>query len=306
MNLKAILMENWPLKLTSLALSGFLWVVAATEEPSSRFVAVTVAVQPPAGRAAHWTPETVNVLFAGPRRELLKLAASQISLTKVLSDTVSGQRLDVELAASDVELPRGVDLRVLELQPREIAVELDPVVRRVVPVHADVRVEADSGFVLVGGIQVVPGTVTLSGSSEQLSRVDSVFTVPLRLTHAEGAIARRLAIDTDRLGALRVAPLEVTVGMDIQPSSDRIFERVPIEVPGAVARNLRLDRDSVSVQVRGATPRIDGLTADSIHVFLEAATTAGPGRAALRVIVPPGCTGTASPDSVTLTRRIRD
>ncbi|MEP6573053.1 MAG: hypothetical protein ABJD11_10175 [Gemmatimonadota bacterium] len=303
MTLRAILLDDWPLKLTSLFLSVLLWVVASTEEPGSRVIAVPVTAQPPRGRSIIGPPPEVNVLFTGPRRELMKLGATQVSLTRIVPDTVTGRTLTLELTPSDLEVPRGVAVRVQDIEPRQVSVELDSLQERAVPVHPDVRVQADIGSDLIGGIQVVPGIVRLSGPANLLSRFDSVSTVPLRLTRAQGEFERRLAIDTTGLGPVRVSPGEVTVALEVAPVAERAFESVPVELSDALASSVTLDHDRVAVRVRGLARRLRTLTPDSLHVFLDASTTPVAGRAALRVLVPAPLTGRATPDSVTITRR---
>ena len=93
------------------------------------------------------------------------------------------------------------------------------------------------------------------------------------------------------------------MSLEVQPVSTRTFSQIPVELPGALAGGFTVDHDRVTVVVRGATERMGNLTADSVHVFLDPSRGSTPGRAPLRVLVPPGFTGTAHPDSVTLVRR---
>ena len=297
-----MLWSNWPLKLTSIFLALVLWLVAVSEEPSSRFLAVNVAVTAPLGRTASWTPDTVQVLFVGPGRELLKLAASRITVARSVPDTVSGQRLTLELSPADLEIPRNINVRVQDFEPRRIAVELDSVIRKTVPVHADVRADGDSGYVMVGGVQVVPGAVSLSGPFDFVQRIDSVSTLPLRLTGADGPVERELSIDTVGFGPLRVAPAEVTVSLDIERVTIRAFESVPVELPGELAGTHSIQPESVRVRLRGPVERMARVTPESIHVFIDPAGP-GAGRVPLRIMLPPGISGSLHPDTVTLAKR---
>ncbi len=303
MNTKARLLRNWPLKLTSLLLSIVLWIVAAGEEPGTRVLSVILTVTPPPGRSAVWRPGNARVLAVGPGRELLKLAAAGVTISKAIPDTVRGRRVTLDLAPSDLELPRGINVRVQEIEPRQIEVELDSVFRRSVSVHPLVRIETDSGFALVGGIQVIPGAVTLTGPVDQVHRLDSVSTVVLRVTGADGAVERRIPIDTDGFGPLRVNPAEVTVNLDIVPVSERSYSGIPVDLPDETARSFSIDPERVKVRVRGALERLRGLLGDSIHVFIDPPRAGATGAIPLKVLVPAGFSATAQPDSVTLTRR---
>lgn len=120
----AALLRNWPLKLTSLFLAVVLWLLAAGEEPSSRLVAAELQVRPPAGRVLAQPLAPVTVAVVGPRRELLKLGASGVLLTRLLPDTVTADSITLVLGTADVELPSGVRVSVQDLQPRQVTVRL--------------------------------------------------------------------------------------------------------------------------------------------------------------------------------------
>ena len=102
MSLRAALTADLPLKLTSLALSLFLWLLAAGEEPVSALMTVDLTVQAPAGRTLLHPPGAVRALVVGPRRELLKLSATPVRLTRVLPDSVEGDEVRLDLASAQV------------------------------------------------------------------------------------------------------------------------------------------------------------------------------------------------------------
>ena len=96
----AALLRNWPLKLTSLFLAVVLWLLAAGEEPASRLVAAELQVRPPAGRVLAQPLAPVTVAVVGPRRELLKLGASRVILTRLLPDTVTADSVTMVLGTA--------------------------------------------------------------------------------------------------------------------------------------------------------------------------------------------------------------
>ena len=175
MGLRSAFTANLPLKFTSVGLSVFLWFLAASEEPASTLVPVELTVRPPAGRTVVRTAGPVRALVSGPRRELLKLSASPMHLTRVLADTTAADQVDMELGPGDVELPRGVDVHVQDVQPRSLAIHLDSTFQRVVPVRAVIRLQTGAGHVL-RAIAVVPGTVRLLGPRDAIQQIDSART----------------------------------------------------------------------------------------------------------------------------------
>jgi hypothetical protein len=59
----------------------------------------------------------------------------------------------------------------------------------------------------------------------------------------------------------------------------------------------------VRVKVRGPVSRLAGLGPDSLAVMVNPNRRGTAGRVGLRVLLPPGITGEADPDSVELVRR---
>jgi hypothetical protein len=303
-SLRRALSANLSLKLTSLGLSVFLWFLAAGEEPASTLVPVDLTVRPPPGRTVIRTTGPVRALVAGPRRELLKLSAAPMHLTRVIPDTTLADEVRVDVGPGDLELPRNVDVHVQDVQPRSLAVQLDSTFQRVVPVRAVVRLPPATGHVL-SAIAVVPGTVRLLGPREDVQRIDSARTVPLEVAQADGPVEETLALDTSGFGRVRAVPGEVTIRVDIEPVSERMLRDVPVRLSSELAATARPELPTVSVRVLGAASRLGALVRDSVPVVVDW-SGAPPARVPLRVLAPAGIEATAVPDSVTLVRRSRD
>jgi hypothetical protein len=303
--LRGALTADLPLKLTSLGLSVFLWFLAEGEEPASALVPVDLTVRPPAGRTVVRTAGPVRALVSGPRRELLKLHASPMHLTRVLPDTTAADEVRLDVGPGDLELPRGVDVHVQDVQPRAIAVDLDSTFQRIVPVRALVRLQPGSTHVM-SAIAVVPGTVRLLGPRDAIERIDSVQTEPLEVARADGPVEESLALDTSGFGRVRVLPAAVTVRVDVEAVGERILRSVPVRLSSDLAAVTRPDRATVDVRVRGAAARLAGLARDSVPVVVDWTGPPGPGRARLRVLAPAGLEAVALPDSIALVSRGAD
>lgn len=303
MSLRTALTADLPLKLTSLALSLFLWLLAAGEEPVSALMKVDLTVQAPAGRTLVHPPTAVRALVVGPRRELLKLSATPIRLTRVLPDSVEGDQARVDFSPGEIELPRGITARVQDVQPHALTVALDATGQRLVPVHPVVRLARASGYA-EGRVTVVPGTVRLLGPADRISRIDSVPTVALEVASADGPVEQNVALDTAGLGtAVRVQPAQVTVRVELEPLHERTLSAVPVRLPSRAAASWAPSLDSVTVRLRGRAGRLATLDADSVVVLAEWTGRTPPARVALRVVTPSGVSGRAEPDSVAIVAR---
>lgn len=305
MRLPGALTANLPLKLTSVGLAVFLWFLAAGEEPASTLVPVELMVRPPAGRAVVRTVGPLRALVTGPRRELLKLSTSPMRVTRALPDSTAADEVRVEVSPGDLELPRGVDVHVQDVQPRVIAVELDSTFQRVVPVRAVVRVAPSAGDV-TSAIAVVPGTVRLLGPRDAIQRLDSVQTLPLELDRADGPVEETLPLDTSGFGRVRALPAVVTVRVEVEAVGERTLTAIPVRLSSDLAAVARSERGTVEVHVRGAAARLGALDADSVPVVVDWTGPPGIGRARLRVLAPAGLQAVPAPDSVALVRRRAD
>jgi hypothetical protein len=303
-SLSSALTANLPLKLTSLGLSVFLWFLAAAEEPASTLVPVDVAVQPPSGRTVVHAPRQVRALVTGPRRELLKLSTSPMRLLRILPDTTAADQVQLDLTPGELELPRGVDVHVQDVEPRTVSIELDSTFQRVVPVRADVHLPAE-----------LPRAERDRGGARHRASARSARGDPAHRLRPNGdprgRAGRRAGRANPRprhvgLRRVRAEPGQVTVRVTLEPLGERTLTRVPVRLPSELAASVRAERATVEVRVRGPATRLGALSRDSVPVVVDWSGPPGEGRAALRVLAPAGVEARALPDSLSLVRRRAD
>jgi hypothetical protein len=301
--LRSAVVVNWPTKLTALVLSGVLWAAVAAEKPSNQLVPVTLVVQPPPGRAFAGPMPAVQAVYVGSTRELIKLYSSPPTIRKVLPDTLSGSDFQLTLSTQDLLTPGRINVRAEDVQPRTIRLTLDAIVRRTVEVESRVVIVPDSGYALLQGIAVEPGSVTVSGPDSAVRAIASVSTVSLELRDVVGPVRRLVPLDTAALGPVRVAPSEVAVSAEVVFMAERVLMGVPVTIRSDRAAQLVADPPAVLVTVRGSSQRLARLTRDSILVIASPETTDVPTRVRLEVVPPEGLTGVATPDTAVVTRR---
>lgn len=303
--LRAALVNNWPIKLTSLALAAVLWAAVAAEEPTTQLVPVTLMVEPPEGRALTRPLPQVKALYAGSARELIKLYGTPPVITAMVPDTLTGSRYVLELSPGELKLAVKANVQAQDVQPRRIEVRLDAAARRTVPVVSRVTITPDTGFAVVGGLALSPSSLLVRGPDAVVARIDSVTTVPLEITAVRGPVRRNVPIDTEGLGVAQLSKREVEVSAEIEAVSERALLDVPVTVRGD--RNAWIvDPPTVLVTLRGPAIRVAKLSKDSVTVVAQ--PTAGGRRETVRVslLTPPGIEATARPDSVRIQRRGND
>lgn len=299
--LLALLARNWPLKLAAVLLALMLYVAVQAQQPITQNFEMKLDIEVPVGRTLLQKPPTIQVRVSGKGAELLRLRTFPTRLTKSVPDTVSASSWQIRLENGDVPVPKGVDVTVLDITPRDITVSLDSVTRKEVRVVPLVTVVPESGFVVRGGISIAPSIVRIVGPEQNVAAIESLTTVPIEITNVSGTFRRELAIDTSALGIVRIAPRHVTVSGEVEALLRRTFAGIPVESGAGQLVGVSLDPPRVSVSVQGPAERVDRITRDSIRVV--AVLTADGAHARLRVLSPTGVDAQPSPDSVTVRRR---
>lgn len=307
-NLISLITRNWPIKAAAIFLSLMLYVAVQLQQPVTTDLELGLNVQLPPGRTLQQKLPKVRAQISGKGSQILRLRTVRGDITRTMPDTLSSSTWTIRLETSEVEaqLPKGADVRVLEIRPREITVALDSVGRKDVRIVPLITVVPESGQVLHGGVSISPTIARLVGPDKNLAAIESVTTIPTEITNVAGAFARTVPIDTTPLGIVRIAPRQVTVTGEMGALAERSFGGIPVETGAGAVTSFIITPARVSVAVRGPEQRVAALTRDSIRVVAHiAGASAEGGVGRLTVIVPPGITARAIPDSVTLRRRTR-
>jgi len=303
-NLLQWITRNWPIKGAALFLALMLYVAVQLQQPVTTSFDVTLNLQLPPGRALVHKPPQIRVQISGKGSQILKLRSLAGDITRRIPDTLTASTYAIHLDPTEVELalPKGADVRVMEVRPSEITLSLDSVARKEVRIVSLVTVTPESGQFLHGGLSMTPTTARLVGPEKSLAAIDSVTTVPMEITSVSGGFTRNVPIDTMPLGIVRLSPKQVTVTGEMGTIAERSFAGIPVETGAGAITSFIVTPARVSVAVRGPEERVQALTRDSLRVVAHI-TGSIPGVARITVIAPRGITARAIPDSVTLRRR---
>src|SRR5437016_3563173 len=298
-----LLVRNWPIKLAAGFFAVMLYVAVAAQQPLAQSFAMRLAVGIPPGRMVRQQPAGVAVVITGKGSEIIKLRSFPRVIRKVIPDTFSASAWHVQLQPTDIELPKGIDVQVADIRPRDIEVVLDSVIHRDVRIVPRVKVEAESGYV-VRGLSITPSLARLIGPEKSLAGIDSVTTLPTVISSVNGPFFQTVPIDTAPLGVVRISPKAVRVAGEVTAIIERSIGGVPITTAASGFTGFLLTPERVTVTVRGPASRVNTLTRDSVRVVAHLVGKAGPGGyARLTVSGPPGIVARAVPDSVSLKRK---
>jgi YbbR domain-containing protein len=303
-SLVQLITRNWPIKGAALFLALMLYVAVQLQQPVTTSFDVNLNVLLPPGRALLQKPPKVRVQISGKGSQILKLRSLAGDITRRMPDTLTTPSWAIHLDPAEVELelPKGADVRVMEVRPSEITLALDSVARKEVRIVSLVTVTPDSGQILHGGLSMTPTSVRLVGPEKSLAAIESVTTVPMEITNVSGEFTRKVPIDTMPLGIVRLAPKEVVVTGDMGRTAERSFGGIPVETGAGAITSFIVTPPRVSVAVSGPEERVQALTRDSLRVVAHI-TGSGGGTARITVVAPRGIKARAIPDSVSLRRR---
>jgi len=302
-NLGQLLIRNWPIKLAAMFFAIMLYVAVAAQQPLTENFDLQLVVTVPPGRTVQRPPPAVTVAISGKGTEIIKLRSFPRVIRKIIPDTFSASVWRIHLQPSDVEIPKGTDVQVAAITPRDVEVVLDSVATKQVRIVPQVRVEAESGYML-RGLTITPGVAYLVGPEQSLVGLESVLTVPTVISSVNGPFFRTVPLDTAALGVVRLAPKEVRIDGEVAAIIERALAGVPITMAASGFTGFQLTQERVTVSVRGPEAKVNTLTKDSLRVVAHLVGRAGPGGyARLTVTAPPGITARVQPDSVGLKRK---
>ncbi len=252
----AFLLRNWPLKLGAIVLATVLYsglVLAQNVRTWTGQVPVD-AIRPPAGATLISELEPVTVIRYRAPLDVGVLGPDSFRATADLS------RVEAQPGGPPATVPItliALDQRVqiIDFQPREEQVQLDPVQERVMTVTVTLGTVPDT--ITVGPPLVDPQTVTLRGAS---SRVSSV-----------SAAVARVPIDASALNVDRdVDVVAVDINGNQVPNVEIDPQRVHVTI--AVAQELATRTLPIVPQLVGAPApgyRITSVTLDPLVVTVS-------------------------------------
>jgi len=233
---RAAFTERLPLKATAVFLGLVLWVITSTREESEELLPVRFAPVLDGTLELAGEPPQVRALVRGLGREMLKLHQTP----PVIRRTIAGDLPDtitMDLRAVDVDLPPGIDARVLDVRPRTITLVFKSTVSRRVPVRSGLLVAPDSLGRVAAGLFFQPESVVVTGRRRGVARVQALRTVAETLPPTEGRV-HQVALDTTGLGSLgvRIRPAFVRVRVSRLARAEEAFGESEPNAPTVVRR----------------------------------------------------------------------
>src|SRR6476619_4096179 len=173
--LRRIFLEDWSLKLLSLAIAIVLWlVVTGQNEPVTAHVNVQLNfIRPPSLEISNDPPRAVDVMLTGSRNKLDDLSSLDLVATVDISDQRAGERVLRLADKAQIALPQGI--KIDGFQPGAVPIRLEEIIDRQVPVEPKVEGKPAAGFE-VYSVKPDKGSIAVRGPASRVNALQKVLT----------------------------------------------------------------------------------------------------------------------------------
>jgi YbbR domain-containing protein len=263
--LRRIFVEDWNLKLLSLAIAIVLWLmVTGQNQPVTAHVNVQLNfIRPQSLEISNDPPRTVDVMLTGSRNKLDDLTSLDLVATVDISDQRSGERVLRLADKAVITLPQGI--KVDGYQPSAIPIRLEEMVDRQVPVEPKLEGKPDEGFE-VYSVTLNKTTVSVRGPASRVNALQKIATESIWLTgHKQSFPANNVALD---VADTKVDLLEPMVNVAIEIGERRI-EKDFSGVAVTTADGGQVQPATTSVTLLGGASWLATLKPDDFKIVLD-------------------------------------
>jgi YbbR domain-containing protein len=224
---RKLFLEDWGVKLLSLAIALVLWlVVTGQNEPVTAHVNVQLNyIRPQTLEISNDPPRTVDVTLTGSRNKLDDLTALDLVATVDISDQQPGERVLRLADKAKISLPQGV--KVDGFQPSAIPIRLEQIIERQIAVEPKLEGKPAEGY-QVYGVRPSKAAVMVRGPESRVNALQKLETESIWLSgHKQSFTAENLGIDVPDTKVNLVDPV-VDVQVEIaELPVERTFSGVP-------------------------------------------------------------------------------
>ena len=277
--LRKLFIEDWSLKLLSLAIALVLWLmVTGQNQPVTAHLNVQLNfIRPPSLEISNDPPRTVDVMLTGSRNKLDDLTSLDLVATVDISDQRAGERVLRLADKAQISLPQGV--KVDGFQPSAIPVRLEPIIERQVPIEPKLEGKPADGYEVYSAA-VNKTSVMLRGPESRVAALAKVPTESVWVAgHKESFVATNVAVDVPDPKVDVIDPV-VNVDVDI---GERRVEKTFSGVAARDHNGYEVEPSTASVTLLGPANMLESLKPDEITIIVD---TSGPS-----LQVPPALNG---------------
>lgn len=252
-----IFLEDWGLKLTALVITFALWFgVTGLSTPTTRRLNIPLTLNISSNAQVTNNPlEEVEVEISGDKRRIEQLNLTELIASIDLTDVAPGNRV-VPLTPETVYVPLPQGIKLVEVQPSRIAVNLEALDEKEVEVRLITTGAPPAGFEIYS-TNIQPPRVRVRGPASVVKIIEYVQTDKIDLAgRREGFTAKQIAVNSPDPKA---TVLNTFVDVDFRIGEKRVERTFTVPVTG-------LDGKSASFIVYAPRTLLNQIKADDIKV----------------------------------------
>jgi len=212
------LFENLGLKILSLLLATFLWLVVMSEQKVDLTLTLPLEFRsiPRSLYLVNDVPSVVRVRLRGPKSLIQNLTPGEVALDESARGLAEGENI-LTLTPDAVLVPRGIE--VVGVEPRRVRVVLDGSAEREVAVFARLEGAPADGYV-VQRVLVTPERVWVVGPKSSVARLRRLPTTAIRLDEQKASFTAQAMLEPpgNQVRLLHETPIMVSVEIGRKPS----------------------------------------------------------------------------------------
>jgi YbbR domain-containing protein len=282
--LRKIFVEDWNLKLLSLAITLALWlVVTGQNQPVTGHVNVQLNfIRPQSLEISNDPPRAVDVMLTGSRHKLDNLSSLDLVATIDLSDQRPGEHVLRLADRAQIALPLGI--KIDGFQPSSIPIRLEPIVEQQLEIVPKIDGKPADGYE-VYAVRPSKAVVTVRGPSSHISVLEKIATETISVGgRKESFTAPNVALDVQD-PKVDVQDPFVNVAIEIgEHRTEKSFNEIPVISPSGV----KVTPQAVSVTVLGPSRLVETLRPEDLKVVLVGETLQS------KLVLPPSLEGKLS------------
>jgi hypothetical protein len=253
------------------------WVSVTMREDYETTVASPFILQeiPPGLAVQTPLPRTITLRFRGEGWRLAGvLLAHAPSMVFAAPSLPAGHRpLTFNDFADHISLAPGV--RLLDVKPDSLRIELGPAIRKRVPVVLDCLAGFREGYGQVGSVSVAPDSVTLTGAASVLRGIDSWKTERRVFENIRGSLDAEVPLASAAPYEIALSVPSVRIAISVEPFAEKVITGLAVQVKAVPSsREVILIPPRIEIVVRAGIRQLSALSAGDFRVETDYANIA--------------------------------
>ena len=170
--------------------------------------------------------------------------------------------------ADRISLTPGV--RLLDVKPDSLLIELGPAVRKRVPVVLDCLASFREGYGQVGPTSVAPDSVTLTGAESVLRAIDTWRTERRVFENIRGSLDAEIPLASAAPYEVAFSVSAVRITISVEPFAEKVITGIPVQVIAVPAsREVILIPPRIEIVVRAGIRQLSALSAGDFRAVTD-------------------------------------